>query len=770
MKYILFVLSFLGFSYLHLESSQSPKDPILELAFDRLEFAEKIVMSPDGKKIAFCLREKPRDIDLNQRFIPDGTPGNDVGSKIFIRNLDGSELKQIGPPDGTNWRPVWSPNAQKLAFYSSSGGKVRLWIYDLMKNTFRQVNNQTIKVSYFPFDYPVWSSDGQSIFVPLSRNGERGQSEIPKDDVSVKLYTSGENGVEEEEIGKVGVYLKEFIAQLATIRVDNGDTEVLVPSDAQYPPSYLKISPSGKWLSYVSAPKLEEDFYHGYFDLAVTRTDGKGQIIPLVENLQTDQAIELEQYQWHPTEDSIIYVEDGNLKLVTFNESSPNSPSIIGKENLDLIANPLLFTKNGKFIVVGAKPFRTEFDEVPQSLYLISLDGGKEIEITLGNRWKFISILKANTQEVWQPIENSVSLLLEEKETGETFVVRYIFDSENSENITEKVLWKGLAKMSNFVSPISNSDMYAYYEDLSTPPNIFRFNSDFSQMTRVTQIDPRLEQIVPPEKVILETAVPSYDGTLKNIQTTILLPKKRKPNEKLPAIVMMYPGIDASKAVRNFAGGEIATPPAFLFLEKGYAVILPELSLGPQGKPGNPLQEMVDSLLPQVYHAVNLGYVDVRRLGIIGHSYGGYGTAGIISRTNLFRAAVATSGLYDLGGMYGEFSKETGTFIQQYLEQGQGRMGAPPWDNILRYIENSPYYMADKINTPILLIHGEKDMGDNVIQSKKMYTALKRLDRQATLAIYPNQGHTIDYWNRTSAIDATKRILDFFDMHTNSEY
>jgi dipeptidyl aminopeptidase/acylaminoacyl peptidase len=90
--------------------------------------------------------------------------------------------------------------------------------------------------------------------------------------------------------------------------------------------------------------------------------------------------------------------------------------------------------------------------------------------------------------------------------------------------------------------------------------------------------------------------------------------------------------------------------------------------------------------LPQVYHAINAGYVDPNKLGIMGHSYGGYGTAAVISQTHLFGAAVAMSGAYDLPGTYGLFdnTSEYPTFYMNWSEHGQGGMEAPPWDNLQR--------------------------------------------------------------------------------------
>jgi dipeptidyl aminopeptidase/acylaminoacyl peptidase len=92
-------------------------------------------------------------------------------------------------------------------------------------------------------------------------------------------------------------------------------------------------------------------------------------------------------------------------------------------------------------------------------------------------------------------------------------------------------------------------------------------------------------------------------------------------------------------------------------------------------------------------------------------------------------------------------------------------MGTHPWENMFRYLENSPYYLAKDIYTPLLLIHGEKDITCEVQEAQKMFTALKRLGKKVNLAIYKKEGHVINNWNHSNAIDAVKRIIAFYDHH-----
>jgi dipeptidyl aminopeptidase/acylaminoacyl peptidase len=88
-------------------------------------------------------------------------------------------------------------------------------------------------------------------------------------------------------------------------------------------------------------------------------------------------------------------------------------------------------------------------------------------------------------------------------------------------------------------------------------------------------------------------------------------------------------------------------------------------------------------------------------------------------------------------------------------------MGATPWEDLDRYVANSPYYRADRIRSPLLMIHGEADDTCPVEDAQKMFGALKRLGTKAQLAVYPGEGHVVREWSREHAVDAAERILAF---------
>jgi dipeptidyl aminopeptidase/acylaminoacyl peptidase len=95
-------------------------------------------------------------------------------------------------------------------------------------------------------------------------------------------------------------------------------------------------------------------------------------------------------------------------------------------------------------------------------------------------------------------------------------------------------------------------------------------------------------------------------------------------------------------------------------------------------------------------------------------------------------------------------------------------MGTHPWADLTRYLANSPYYQADKIDTPLLLVHGERDFPCFPDESEKMFNALKRLGKTAQLATYAGEGHVPFEWSLGSGVDASRRIVEFLDRYVRS--
>ena len=169
--------------------------------------------------------------------------------------------------------------------------------------------------------------------------------------------------------------------------------------------------------------------------------------------------------------------------------------------------------------------------------------------------------------------------------------------------------------------------------------------------------------------------------------------------------------------------------------------------------------------LSGVEKLVESGIADGDRLGLMGHSYGGYCVNALVTQTSRFKAAVNISGLCNLVSAYGVLTDAGDSPNVARAETGQLRMGGAPWQCAERYVANSPVFHLDRVVTPLLLVHGELDNTCRLSQAEEMFTGLRRLGREAVLLCYRGEGHWPGTWQYTNAVDYWERILDWFDTY-----
>ena len=745
-----------------------------DLAFGMASFPwdSRWFVSPDGRFVAYGVHTPPdTTVNLDERYQSNGIPSSAVGTTLYYTEIATGRTVHACP-GGACWRPAWSPDGTAIAFFSDADGAPHLWVHDLAAGTSRKLSDEPLKPKLWDGDEPRWSPDGSTLYAGFAPEGKyRSPVRPPQVEAAnpagVVVLRSGS-----EEAAAPGDapppapmedhFAREHLVTLKAVDVAGGETRTLVPHDAQVPAGAARLSPSGRWLAYLSGFRaVSATSQETVMDLAVVPTSG-GDPIVLVRNIPLTQGAYFNHaYSWHPRDDRLMYIEDRRMYLADLRSGALAFPQPLGAEFGYVAATVFGFTRDGESAVLGIDILddRGYGDPRPRGIALVPLDGAPPVTITFDNeRWIYDRLVKADERTLWQPDGSSFAVLLTERATGEKAVLRY--DPATGER---RVLWKARAKLGNLTSGGRHDFMLAQYEDMETPPNVYRFDADFGAPERVTHIDPRLDEVAVGTSETFETTVPLHDGTLAKVKTAVLLPPGAKRGDRLPAIVTLYPGGDVTSRAADFGGGNVFTVPNLVFTSRGFAVVLCHLALGPNREAGNPVQEMVDVLLPQVYRAAELGYVDLDRLAVTGQSYGGYGTASIVTRTNVFRAAVPISGVFDLFGNYGHIDPDGDGFFQGWSEGGQARMGTHPWANVRRYLDNSPYYNADKIRTPVLIVHGTADMAYH--DAGKLFTALRRLGKPAQLASYLDQGHVIYLWRRASAVDAARRMVRFFGRH-----
>jgi dipeptidyl aminopeptidase/acylaminoacyl peptidase len=164
-----------------------------------------------------------------------------------------------------------------------------------------------------------------------------------------------------------------------------------------------------------------------------------------------------------------------------------------------------------------------------------------------------------------------------------------------------------------------------------------------------------------------------------------------------------------------------------------------------------------------VNKVLSRGDVDPKRVGLIGHSLGGYEASYIVSKSNLFAAAVAGAALTDLVSEYLTVSDNYKKAEFWRYEYYTNRMPKPLFDNFEGYLQNSPVYNAPTIQTPLLIWTGEDDAHVAPSQSTELYLAMRRLGKKVTMLRYPNENHNLTKPDAQS--DLANKVGEWFDFY-----
>lgn len=752
----------------------------IDLAFSMREFLynQNLVASPVGNQVAYVVITPPTTQPQSERFLPDGTPITAIGATLHVVAADAakpSEAPGICSGTGDQWAPSWSADGKRLAFYSNADGLVHVWTYELATHRCHRVSDAIIRGTVFSGSQPRWSPDGTELYVPIDPHPPRSSATTSVTTVVEKrgpivLFGGNEGGAalaaRDGQSGSTDEWMmSQYNAALAAITVDSGAVRTLVPAEHASRPHRLELSPSGRWVSYNSVLYLPQNIStDSMMDLSVVAARG-GEPKVLQKGMRgSEHAVNYTRldYRWHPTQDRLFYLQDGGLWSVDFDADGPSEPRRLAPELGELAPVILYFTADAKALIVGLDAQGQAGARMPQRLAILPLDGGEARQCQLPDpaSWQFLDLVRADEDSVWQPDVRSIVALVRDKSSGEQAFVRLDVTSGQ-----QAVLTKGMYRTPFLAATAGQRQLVGIYEDIGTPPNLYSFTPKGARAQQLSIIEPKLEGRRYGTAEVIETRTPQHDGSLASVRTTILLPPGAKRGDRLPAIVMIYSGSDLSTRASFFGGGMGNTVPSQVFTSRGYAVVMANIVLAPEGIASHPAEQMTDEVLAQAYAAADAGYIDIDRLAVSGQSYGGYSTGSIVSHTNLFRAAIPVNGPFDLAAFYGGMLEGGNSHWIRWAEKGQGRMGESPWANPARFIDNSPYYRIDRIRTPLLIVAGDADETVPYEESKKFFVGLRRMDRPVQLLVYPGEGHVIATWSKPNAVDVSQRMIDFLDKH-----
>ncbi|MFC1713811.1 prolyl oligopeptidase family serine peptidase, partial [Candidatus Poribacteria bacterium] len=538
-----------------------------------------------------------------------------------------------------------------------------------------------------------------------------------------------------------------YLADIAVITMATGKTRRLT---SELRPLGFDVSPDGKYVASLSfagmeSPKAQQPLY----DLYLVPLQGEPPR-RLAQDVRQDYGVSI---SWSPDSSYLAYRTHGQLArgdvfVVSIPNGSLQNLTKSVEAKLGHSYERPLWSADGKHLFCAAAG----------NLWQVSLDSSPARNLTedFDKRVKG-AVHPSERYTIWSPDGGrSVCVQTVDPESKQHGFHQINLTNGKITRLLEESKWYGSFGITRFHMDVADDGKSVAYiaEDATHPEDIWLLDGSFQSRKQITKLNPQLRNVA-----FGETRLISWQTSKgKRLQGVLLMPTDYVPGQRYPLITRVYGGSSRSNRINHFGLEHAADDNMQLLATCGYAVFMPDAPL----EVGNPLQQLAELVLPGIDKVMELDIADAERLGLMGYSYGGYCVNCLITQTTRFRAAVSSAGTSDLVSMYGSPGENGDSRWTGWTESGQGRMGGTLWEFPERYVENSPVFLLDKVETPLLLIHGVEDVVP-IAQAEEMFSGLRRLGKRVSLVRYSDTGH--GYWSYDNVVDYWKRIIAWFDEH-----
>jgi dipeptidyl aminopeptidase/acylaminoacyl peptidase len=305
------------------------------------------------------------------------------------------------------------------------------------------------------------------------------------------------------------------------------------------------------------------------------------------------------------------------------------------------------------------------------------------------------------------------------------------------------------------LSKARDADVFVYTREATADyPDYHVTDAGFKQARRLTTANPQQKEFLWSSGAMLVDYESSKGDRL---QGALFLPANYQKGKKYPTVVYIYERLSQMKN-RYLQPRGLGFNPS-LYTSNGYAVLMPDIKY----RVNDPGMSAVWCVLPALEAAIATGVVDRDRVGLQGHSWGGYQTAFLITQTQAFRAAAAGAPLTNMVSMYSSVYWNTGWANQRIFESSQGRFTSGYWDQLEAYVRNSPVFHAKNVKTPLMLLHNDKDGAVDFNQGIEYFNTLRRLNCSVVMLQYKGENHGLA--KPANQKDYSVRMREFFDHH-----
>jgi dipeptidyl aminopeptidase/acylaminoacyl peptidase len=715
----------------------------------------------------------------------------------MVSDLTTGDVTPLTEPGHDGWNAQWSPSGGRIAFLSAVDGTATLFIKE------RGQAARAISRAH-PWYVPWWIDADRVVYVaplPVTQRVARRVADTPflqhssVPGAMVTVYRSKGNlsPVERQSISSAAVTEQsgtadQWIADLVMFNLATGKSTVLVPN-IKMPyarPGLVAIAPDGKHIAY--------DMYQGrrtssesngvggaMFTTMVMAIDHPSERTVVAEG--TLGEVDMQTLTWSPdgryltwfanswTDPGSLYVYDIRRKMVRHLLGNQGEATKAAGSTPVPYFNAGLATSAGYFS--EATPVWLDAHTIVTKVYqgaAHTRPGGQ-----LPTEIWAIDVVSGRTRRIGAIPDGTIYGILTRSASANAWVYG-----------TELMLWVETSDHDDVLGAMDlttgryravTGGHYSFLSFSATSMPTAAPDGNSAVLVRQSATEPMdvwlqpLDGGAPQQLTYLNRGVSfkrfgsvkllkyrAADGTLS--RAALMLPLDYTPGHPVPLIVDTYVVSDWSFLVNQFAfEGGVDNP--LLLTSRGYAVLFPDIPLG-TGHIGG--REITDAVIAGVDKAIRDGYADPERLGITGHSYGGYAVYSVIVRSNRFRAAVVRSGFPNWIATYLTMSTDGSSSWGIANAEGMRGPGGTLWAKRRQFIENSPIFTFDRITTPTLIVHGTRDhLADT--NAKMAFVALRRLGKDVALALYSGEGHVQNGYAIPNQRDYMQREIAWFDRY-----
>ena len=700
-----------------------------------LPIGTSIHVSPDGRRVAFTVEGPQRT--FGGRTLDVLPQHGDVRTRIHVVDLATGSVAKLGG-DASSWAPAWSPDGQALAFFSTRDGAPRLWLWSAAESRVRRISG---KVAWTAFmrKSARWTPDGRSLLVKLlprgrtieeaARRAEPAPPSAPDDGeagTTARVFTS--------DPATPGSEFPEWLpwqygGDLARISVSTGEVERLTRNRL---PTWWDVSADGSMVAFMDLRATES--VPARFALSVVSTEG-GEVRDLADGIAQTWG---EAVSWSPSGSHIAYVgggRDGGV-FVMDASSGETLTQVVPRSGWGAPAPPV-WTRDGRALLF------TDGD-----VWRAPVDGGKPARAAVLPNREVLGVLTPLGRSAVAGSDERWVVRLRDPKTGNTGFGRV--DARSGELVAEALESAGDGSAGRVDLTADGRTVVTRFPGPTLPPDLWLLDEELRRERRVSRLNPAFDSVrLATSRLVRWTTA---DG--RSLEGTLLLPPGRAEGERVPVVVQVYGGRSGASALHGFHRYRQ------LLATNGFGVFVPDVPL----EVGTPMAGHTAAVDPGIDRLVELGIADPDGIGAYGHSYGGYGTLALLAESDRFDAGVASASHGNMAGAFA-YLAEDGSAQTRWAESGQGRMGTTPWGDPETYVHNSPLFFLDRVEAPLLMLHGADDRNTPAYLAAEIFTGLRHLGRTVAFVSYAGEGHDWRAWSFPNKLDYWRRLLDWFDEH-----